>query len=314
MNDQIKLFNSNKQSQNSGISRIDNDFAKNAKLSIINNRDLVLLFLMLTKINSKGDITTGIIKLNDIKDHFSGHSSNSLNEKIYAAMVRLVKADFRLLPDEKNPKRLPKVVNIFESLDTEKIDGEIIFQFQFTESMKPYVIGLQGNFLTFPIPKGLRNSYALRFLVAIKADYDRVKKHTPIFTYKIEIKRFRELLDLEKKYSQFKELKRRIIEPIINEINQYDIISVANTAYVKSGRKVKAIELTIKEGSNANENVISKILKQESSLKIEAGKNNVFPKVTFSQKKAYEFLLEKKINEELIYPVFLEYIERKDEI
>lgn len=98
-------------------------------------------------------------------------------------------------------------------------DGHITIRF--SEKLKPYLLQLKEQFtpLQFESMMKFGSIYASRIYMLCK-QYERIRKRT------IDIKELKELLQIEKEYKRFTDLKKWVIEPALREINQFSDIRV----------------------------------------------------------------------------------------
>lgn len=87
---------------------------------------------------------------------------------------------------------------------------------------------------------GLKSSYAQRFY-----DLLRLWSNTKT-TIEYSIEELRELLMLEKKYPEYRDFKRRVVNPAVKELNATGFFEI-DVSEKKSGRKVEAIDFIVKD-------------------------------------------------------------------
>lgn len=111
---------------------------------------------------------------------------------------------------------------------------------RFSKSILPYLSNLSANFTQYLRQDiaGLGSAYSIRF-------YELIMQFKDTGYRKITIDDLRELLDLGDKYPATKDLKVRVIETAVNEINQKTNISV-NYKLTKTGKKFTHLELRFK--------------------------------------------------------------------
>lgn len=113
-----------------------------------------------------------------------------------------------------------------------------IITFRFNDDMKSLLLGLQKHyFRQAPEIMGFSSWYSFRIYDFIKSE---TYKNKPT---KVELSRFKEILDIEDKYSSFSDLRKRVIEPAIDEINEHSDISVSYEKITK-GRSVIGLKFS----------------------------------------------------------------------
>ena len=116
-------------------------------------------------------------------------------------------------------------------------DGTI--EFTIDEKLKPQLLQLKSAYLTTPAAP----------LMEFKCDYTAriyflLKKMLKIHTFEYDLDFIRERFKLSKSYTIFFNLKNKIIEPAVKEINELSDIKVEHE-YIKDGRAVKKIRFTV---------------------------------------------------------------------
>lgn len=126
------------------------------------------------------------------------------------------------------------------------------------EDLKPYLLQLKDNFTAYELEYvlAMRGVYALRL-------YELLKSYAFVGHYEVSIGDLRDKLQLFKKdkdgnlktdpdgnpiplYPDFRGLRRRVIEPAIEEINQFTDITIKFEP-VRAGRKTVKIDFTISQ-------------------------------------------------------------------
>lgn len=126
------------------------------------------------------------------------------------------------------------------------VKNEAHVMIQFHEDLRPHIAELDKNFIQFRMNeiKDLRSSHAIRLfelLMQYRNENDEGKCNGgELF---INLDDFRHALDLtdKKTYKNFGELKRRVIEPAVHELNEKSAWVVTHLP-IKKGRKVVALK------------------------------------------------------------------------
>lgn len=116
-----------------------------------------------------------------------------------------------------------------------KYDGGNIL-FEFNEDMKPLLLGLQKHyFKQAPEIMGFSRWYSFRIYDLIKS---QIYKDTDV---EVDIDRLKTMLDIEDKYASFTNLKKRVIDPAVKEINTHSDIKVSYSKKTKGNTVVSII-------------------------------------------------------------------------
>lgn len=111
----------------------------------------------------------------------------------------------------------------------------------FSPIIAPYLSLLNENFTQYRISSVRRLStlYAIRI-------YEMACQYKKLGRRRIELEDFRTMMDVGDKYSEFKNLRKRVIDPSVEEINRLSDLHVAfNPIY--QGRKVIAFDIDVSE-------------------------------------------------------------------
>ncbi len=133
-----------------------------------------------------------------------------------------------------------------------KKTGIVYVKYTIPEIVKEAIIGLlNGNKralyenIDLKIIKGLKSKYSI-ILFELAKDYEKVE------IPKMEIEKFREIFGIEKKYKNFAEVRRIVINPAINEItNNLNISFIVSYKLFKKGNTYTHIKFSSKSKSLA---------------------------------------------------------------
>lgn len=125
----------------------------------------------------------------------------------------------------------------------EYIGGEGRIEFSFDPKLKPYLLQLQHAFKSYKLKNilNLNSYYSIRL-------YELLKKWEQIGSWEIELSTLHSLIGLKKKksYHVYGNLKNRILNPAIEDINKNTDIKVTFDE-IKDGRKVIRLLFYIKK-------------------------------------------------------------------
>ena len=128
-----------------------------------------------------------------------------------------------------------------------------IIKIKLDELMKPYLLQVQESFTKYELIYTVRfkGKYSIRLYELIKSvHYNELSAYERIFT----LDDLRKRLGIGTSYTEWKNLKARVLEPAIEEINQYSDKHIEYEAILE-GKSVNRIRLKIKSKSwlEANE-------------------------------------------------------------
>ena len=120
-------------------------------------------------------------------------------------------------------------------------DGQGFVELGFSPNVIPYLTLLSQRFTSYELKHiaQLNSSYAIRL-------YELVKQFAQTGERTISLEKFKERLELSDKYSRFSNLKARVIQPAINEINAYTDLEI-DWDTVRKGRQVVKLMFVFNE-------------------------------------------------------------------
>lgn len=118
------------------------------------------------------------------------------------------------------------------------VESEGIIRLRFSRDMVPYLSELQRQFTTYPLSDVIRmtSAHAIRL-------FELLVQHSSIGKRDISISDFRAWFRLEDSYPLTNDLRRKVVEPAVQQINEYSSL-VCKMTTVKSGRKVTHFRFT----------------------------------------------------------------------
>ncbi|WP_169393570.1 MULTISPECIES: RepB family plasmid replication initiator protein [Psychrobacter] len=141
--------------------------------------------------------------------------------------------------------QLLKAYNIIDSLNPPVDDENVIVRLVFNERIVPFLSELRKNFTQFNIEDvaGFGSSYSMRL-------YQAMMQYKSTGYRKIKLKDLRYMLALGTKYKATKDLKVRVIDTAINEINEKSPYQVSYKM-LKTGRKFTDLEIKFQPKKSA---------------------------------------------------------------
>jgi len=130
----------------------------------------------------------------------------------------------------------------------EYVEGSGIVKVEFHRSLKPYLLQLQeyGNFTKYQINHvvSFKSQYSIRLYELLKQKAFTAEKRK--FSRCFEIESFRSILGIAvNEYEVFSNLRRKVIEPAIEEVSEYTDLEITDVHYGKTGRKVTDITFVV---------------------------------------------------------------------
>ncbi|PRX23155.1 plasmid replication initiation protein [Orenia metallireducens] len=146
----------------------------------------------------------------------------------------------------------------------EYLEDEGTVELQFSSKLKSYFLQLKNNFTKYYLKNVIKfeSIYSIRIYELLK-QYERIKSR------RFEIKKLKEILGIEDKYSRYYDFKKRILFQAQEEINEKSDLEI-DFEEMKTGRKVTAIKFIIKKKKNLPKELRFKenIEKQEYSPEV----------------------------------------------
>lgn len=197
-----------------------------------------ILIILVSQIDSKNDKTfkPQLIKVKDIRD-WARLSHNSLHQEVIAATRELVRQPIETWSEEKQ-----RYVGYPIFSKCEYRWGEGILEAQFNEHARPFLLQLSERFTKYRAQQALSLStpYAIRAYEIAKM----VERPRKTSSHVVSIEAFRRAFALEKKYARHRDMRRRVLNPAIEEVNATCDVKVVCDD-VREGRTPVALRWTV---------------------------------------------------------------------
>lgn len=147
-----------------------------------------------------------------------------------------------------------------------RIDKEkSIVHLRFDSRLKPYLLQLREKFTAYELGSVLqmRSKYSIRI-------YELLRSYANIGVVRLDMAEFRQLLNLAGEYSDYRNLKKFVIDKAVAEINEYSDIYIVFSP-IKTGKRVTGLIFSIAEKSSIDCCKL-RILRES---KLNGGKDNV---------------------------------------
>ena len=128
--------------------------------------------------------------------------------------------------------------------------GEI--EIEISQKLRPLLLQLkEGNYLNYELKNilPLKSTYVIRLYELLKHEYNKVIKYKPNTTaviHEVNIDWLREHFNIPDTYQYSSGIKLRIFEKAIEQFKQYTDIEISYEESRKRGKKVLAVEFTIR--------------------------------------------------------------------
>ncbi len=213
----------------------------------LNEMELKLMRAIITQMGKSGDNSNIIkMKIRDIID-FCHFDPTRGFRRIYDTAKSLKQHNIEFI-DNQDKSKLIQTSWILKTI-YEKVKNEIYVYFLIDADLKPYLGIVSGQYLQYEAENSMKlhGQYTIR-IYEICAFY----KNTGWGFLTIDEIRKMFCLDRKKGYTAFANIKQKIIEPAIVQINQKTDLLV-EVEYIKEGRKVTAIKFFIQEKEKAED-------------------------------------------------------------
>lgn len=232
--EQELLFMSLKDKKELEIVKKDNRLIEAKYRLSINEQRLILAVLGQIRTD---DTDTDFYKINlkEIAELHGLQNSKDFYAQIHSAGEQLLGKTL----DISKGKRVIKV-NWLNYIEYKEGEGMLIVDFH--KSLKPYLLQLKANFTQYQLSAvvNFKSTYSVRFYEFLKMRQNQGKGGQ--FFIRYTIFDLRDILGIAThEYSNTKDLRIRVIEPALNEINTQSDLAIVDVQYVKQGRAINEI-------------------------------------------------------------------------
>jgi len=216
----------------------------------VNEQRLVLGLASMVRKDDE-DFKDYVVHVDDIAELFGQENSNSFYEKMQDAVNSLM--------DDRGSLNISTIPNEIEKVrwvsyaKYVKGSGKILMRFD--KSVKEFMIQIKNQFTQYQLSavRQFKSAYAIRFyeLMVMKRNMGKGAKDG-WFYREFEVQELREYLVIGKnEYPLVGNLKQKVIEPALKEINEYSDIEIIKhgknwAEYVRQGRAVHKIIIRAK--------------------------------------------------------------------
>lgn len=279
------------------VARLDNQLVMKAHYNLSTNEQKLILFLV-SRINpERADFNVQRVKIKEIEKFFMDDGVKrwgSIYERVDMMCNNIMDKKITLPKGfivNGKPIRMHRYIQWFTDIEPYLGEsGEICLKFQFAEPLKKFLLELKEYVrlnLIEVLP--MNGKYAIRMYQIFKARYDKSKKHTSVSNITYEIDELKSLLGISNKYKVFQDFKRRVINPLITEINTHSREIKVDYELIKNGRKTQGIKFLVHGKKKGMANIDYVPTSEE------------IQKLTWAQHNAYDLLINFGVKEGIAY-------------
>ena len=268
------------------IARIDNTFVYNARYQLSAREAKVMLYLI-SKIDpiKQSQLNEQIISVKELEAILKGDGKKwgGLYEEMRTFQDRMMGRTITMPTDiEIDGKTFPGKMNWFQYIAPVRMeDGTIGMRFLFSQPLQPALLNLKeyvGVELLEVIP--LKSSFSIRMFQIFRAHRNRLAKYQKKSHLRYEIEELKSLLGVDQKYEDYGNFKKRVLQPLENEISQHTSIKVTWKG-IKKGRNIEEIEFEFWD----------KVSRKESTQQKDLFSGLKFEDMSYAQVKAFDRLV-----------------------
>lgn len=215
------------------------------KLTLAEQR---LMLYCISKLNPQEPQQRQTINVEEFIKQFPDVKPNNAYKQIKTAIDNIYERSIKV----KDPNKT-KEFRWVQSKEYFNDQGSAVIEF--SNAVMPYLCQLEKQFTNYQLRNisGFKRTYSIR-LYELLTQYRKIKSRT------ISVLDLRIALQLDDKYKEYKELRKQVIAPSIEEINEKSDLKIAYKP-LRKGRSIDSIEFFIEV-----DNQIS-LLEQQSKVK-----------------------------------------------
>lgn len=229
------------------VAVIANKFIQSARYRLTIREQRLILYMATLIKPEDSDFKVYLIRISDIKDIIipekkkQGSFYEWLNELTESITSRKISFPTDFVIDG---TRLKGHINwVSGAVPKLNEDNELCIEFSFGPQMKPFLLGLKEKFtkLNYSELSTMRSRFAIRVYQMCKS-YINEHGQYGRNTLTVKVQEFKERLCIADKYQQFSDLKRRVLDPSVKEINKKTSLNVA--LYIKRNNRRRPISIS----------------------------------------------------------------------
>jgi plasmid replication initiation protein len=205
-----------------------------------------ILMVLISQIDSKNDDSFQIqrVPVRRIRD-MAQVSQKSIHEEAAEATARLVREPIEFWSaDKKDYEGYP----IFSTCKYKSREGMI--EAKFNQDARPYLLQLRDHFTQYRLRQAipLSTPYAIRTYEIAKM----IERPGERRSRQIPVGRFRKMFSLEDKYARHSDMRRRVIDPSLEEVNEKTDVDV-RCRDVRDGQTPVALQWSVESKAAGQE-------------------------------------------------------------
>ncbi len=213
-----------------------NDLIRNTRYNLTAVEQKIVIYLISKIVAQKTDTKTVQLSIKEYCD-LTGIQKGGRGYQLVKESIKTLRNKSWWIPRSDGKEVL------FSWIDTAVIDGNNsgIINISLSESLMPYLIELKGNFTRYELINvlTLHSKYSIRL-------YEIFKSFLWLGNWEVSISEFRDLIDIQDKYKDYRDLRRYVIAPSIKEISKYTDL-VVKFSTTKKGNAIDLLRFEINE-------------------------------------------------------------------
>jgi plasmid replication initiation protein len=186
----------------------------------LNLEEKRLIIAAIAKIDSRKEVPAAITITAEEYAELFDLDVNAAYTQLIDASSRLFERTITNLKGDDNTQRRKRTRWIYDEEVYKKGEGKVVIRF--SPNLFPYLGMLKEQFTGYRLSsvKALKSAYSIRL-------YELLTQYLSAGERWITVEQFRDMLDVQDKYPRFADLKRWIIEPAVQELNNksnYDVL------------------------------------------------------------------------------------------
>ena len=184
------------------------------------------------------------VTLVELKQALDAKGKDKHNSDIKRIIKRMHKIDveYNVLKKDKNIEGYASLLDNIEFVDYRESGGRVIVKYSIPEIVRLSMVQKNGIYasINLVVVKGLKSKYSIILYELIK-DYEKVE--IPEMT----MKEFRKIFGVEKKYKIMTDLRKRVLDPAVNEINNSENVDfLVSYELKKEGKAYTSIKFYVR--------------------------------------------------------------------
>jgi len=230
------------------VARIENEFLLNARYQLSAKEQKVILYLIsLVNPILQSDFHVQVVKIKDLEKILRADAKKwgGLYKEMVTFQENIKKKSITFDSEVKiNGKVLPGYVSWFQSITPFKDElGHTSLKFKFSEDLKPFLIDLnQYARINLLETLKMKSGFSIRLFQVMRAHRNKMASYQKVSELRYGLDGLKQLLGIVGKYDDFRNFKKKVLQVVEREINQYTSIEIKEIELMKTGRKVTGVK------------------------------------------------------------------------